>query len=82
METWQWIKAPSAVGRSDWCHQNKDGALCLISGRPTTAVTPATVQLADSLIRDDQRITTRELAAVLFIGKGSVEKIIHQLGYS
>jgi DNA-binding MarR family transcriptional regulator len=52
------------------------------SGRPSTAVMPATVQPADSLIQDDRRITTRELAAVLGIGKGSVKKIIHQLGYS
>jgi hypothetical protein len=31
METWQWIKAPSAVGKSDWQRQNKDRAMCLIS---------------------------------------------------
>jgi hypothetical protein len=50
------------------------------SGRPLTAVTPATMQRADSHILNDRRITTRKLAAVL--GKGSVDKIIHQLGYS
>jgi hypothetical protein len=33
------------------------------SGRPSTAVTPATIQRADSHIRNDQRITTWELAA-------------------
>jgi hypothetical protein len=52
------------------------------SGRPSTAVTPATMQRADSHIRNDRRITTRELAAILGIGKGSVDKIIHQLEYS
>jgi hypothetical protein len=31
METWQWIKASSAVGQSDWHRQNKDRAMCLIS---------------------------------------------------
>jgi hypothetical protein len=51
------------------------------SRRPSTAVAPATVQRADSNIRNDPRITTRELAAILGIGKGSVDKIIHQLGY-
>jgi transposase len=52
------------------------------SGRPSTTVTPATMQRADSHIRNDWRITTRELAAILGTGKGSVDKIIHKLGYS
>jgi histone-lysine N-methyltransferase SETMAR len=52
------------------------------SGRPSTALTPATMQRNDSHIRNDWRITTRELAAILGIGKGSVDKIVHQLGYS
>jgi DNA-binding MarR family transcriptional regulator len=52
------------------------------SGRPSTAATPATMPRADSHIRNVRGITTRELAAVLVIGKGSVDKIIHQLGYS
>jgi transposase len=51
------------------------------SGRPSTAVTPATMQRVDSHIRNDRRITTRELTAIRGIGKGSVEKIL-QLGYS
>jgi hypothetical protein len=42
-------------------------------------VTPATVQRADSLIRDDRRITTRELVSILGIGQGSVDKIILQV---
>jgi hypothetical protein len=33
------------------------------SGHPSTAVTPATIQRADSHIPNDQRITTWELAA-------------------
>jgi hypothetical protein len=52
------------------------------SGRPSTFVMPETIQLAGSHIRNDRRITTRELAAILGIGKGSIDKIIHQLGYS
>jgi DNA-binding MarR family transcriptional regulator len=51
------------------------------SGSPSTGVTPATMQRADSHIRSDRRIT-RELAAILGIGKGSIDKIIHQLEYS
>jgi hypothetical protein len=34
------------------------------SGRPSTTVTPATMQLTDSHIRNDRRIPTRELAAI------------------
>jgi hypothetical protein len=40
------------------------------------------MQRADSHIQYDQRITTRELSAILGIGKGIVDKIIYQLGYS
>jgi DNA-binding transcriptional regulator YiaG len=53
----------------------------LRTGRPSTVVTPATIR-ADNHIRNDWRITTREFAAILGIGKGSVDKIAHQLGYS
>jgi transposase len=52
------------------------------SGRPSTAVAPATMQRPDRHIGNDWRITTWELAAILGIGKGSVDKIIHQLRYS
>jgi hypothetical protein len=48
------------------------------SGRPSTDVTPATMQRADSHIRNGRRVTTRELAAILGVGKGSVDRIIHQ----
>jgi hypothetical protein len=46
------------------------------SGRPTTAVTPALVQRSDELILKDRRITTRKLATVLSVSKGSVNNII------
>jgi hypothetical protein len=48
------------------------------SGPPSTAVTPAPMHLADSHIRNDCRITPRELAAILCVGKRSVDKIIQQ----
>jgi hypothetical protein len=50
------------------------------SGRPSTDVTPATLQRADSHIGNDRRITTRELATIL--GTRSVNKIIYHIGYS
>jgi hypothetical protein len=34
-------------------------------------------ELTDSRIRNDRRITTSELAPILGIGKGSVDKIFH-----
>jgi histone-lysine N-methyltransferase SETMAR len=40
------------------------------------------MQWADSHIQNDRRITSRELATMLGISKGNVDKIIHQLGYS
>jgi hypothetical protein len=52
------------------------------SGRPSTAVTPATIQRTDSHNRNDRRIATREFAAMLGIDKRSVDKTIRQLGYS
>jgi histone-lysine N-methyltransferase SETMAR len=80
------MKALSAVGQDDGHRQNKDRAMCLISRardpRPSTAVTSATLHRAHSHIRNDRRIIPRELAAILGIGKGSVNKIIHKLGYS
>jgi transposase len=39
-----------------------------VSGRPSTAVTPATMQRADRHIRNDRKITTWELAAILGSG--------------
>jgi transposase len=51
------------------------------SGRPSTAVTPATMQRADSHIRNVRGITTRELATILGTGKGSVVKVTNQSGY-
>jgi hypothetical protein len=62
METWQWIKAPSAVGakRLSSSEQGQGNVSNLPrSGRLSRAVTPATMQRADSHIRNDRRITSR-----------------------
>jgi hypothetical protein len=48
------------------------------SGRPSTAVTLVTMQRADSNIRNDRRIITRELGT----GKENVDKTVHHLEYS
>ena len=41
------------------------------SGRPVKAVTPEMLQRADAIVREDRRITTRQLALGLSISKGS-----------
>jgi hypothetical protein len=82
LETWQWIKVLLAVGQSDSHCQNRDRALCLISRARAAHQQLWRPQQADNYIRNDRRITTRDLAAILSSGKGSFDKIIHQLGYS
>jgi hypothetical protein len=82
LETWQWIKALSAVGQSDWHGQNRDRALCLISRARAAHQQLWCTHQANNHIRNDRRITIRDLAAILSIGNGSFDKIIHQLGYS
>jgi hypothetical protein len=82
LETWQWIKALSAVGQSVWHRQKRDRALCLISRARAGHQQLWRPQEADNYIRNDRRITTRDLSAILSIGKGSFDKIIHQIGYS
>jgi hypothetical protein len=84
MKTWQWIKAPSAVGQSDWHRQNKDRAMCLISCARTAHQQLWGLQQCNELshILNVRRITTRELVCMLGIAKVSVDKIIHQSGFS
>jgi hypothetical protein len=50
--------------------------------RPVTAVVPEILQRDDAIVREDQRITTRQLALSLPISKGSVSHIILGLGRS
>jgi hypothetical protein len=52
------------------------------SGRPVTAASPETLQRVDANIREDPRITTRQLALSLSVSKGHVRDIIHDLAYS
>ena len=51
------------------------------SGRPATAATTETKDAVDVPIRDDCRITTRELCASVGNGKPAVKAIIRELGY-
>ncbi|XP_073526621.1 uncharacterized protein [Phyllobates terribilis] len=51
------------------------------SGRPVTAVTPSNIQRVDDIICGDHRVTADELCGIICFSKGSVMKIIGQLGY-
>ncbi|XP_049945295.1 uncharacterized protein LOC126427113 isoform X4 [Schistocerca serialis cubense] len=53
-----------------------------LAGRPCTTVTPAMTERANTLVRDDRRITIKQLSAQLDISVGSAVTIVHQLGYS
>jgi hypothetical protein len=81
-ETWQPIKALSAIEQSDWLRQKRDRALCLVSRARAAHQQLLCQQQGDNHIQNDRRIITRDLAAIFSIGKGSFDKIIHQLGYS
>ena len=51
------------------------------SGRPVAAVSPEMLQHADSNVRYDRRMTTRQLARCLLIRKGGICHSIRDLGY-
>jgi hypothetical protein len=52
------------------------------SGRPVIAVTPEMLQRADAIVREDRRITTRQLGLGLSISKGSVVTLFRILDTS
>ena len=52
------------------------------SGRPVATVSLEMLQRADTIVLGDRRITTRQLAFILSISKGSVWHIVRDLGYS
>lgn len=66
---------------SRWVKRFKEGRATLEddqrSGRPATAVNPATIKQVEDLILKDRRITLREIIDEIPISKGSVVEIIH-----
>lgn len=50
------------------------------SGRPHTAQTPLIVQRLNNLIRDDKRVTVKQMSSILGIGEASVCRILKTLG--
>jgi transposase len=68
-----------------WVKHSKDGntdiADQLRCGRPRTAATERNKQKVDELIRQDRRITAREIAAQLGVGHHAVQEMMEILGY-
>ena len=51
------------------------------SGRPASAVNPASLARADALIKADRRVTVDEIATALDISHGSAVNVFESLGY-
>ncbi|GBM24193.1 hypothetical protein AVEN_4946-1 [Araneus ventricosus] len=69
-----------------WCQRYEAGRVNIKdlprSGQAHVVTNSATISAVDELIRQNRRITTREIAVELSISKGTVHHIIHKkLGY-
>jgi transposase len=68
-----------------WVKHFKDGNTDIANqprcGRPRTATTERNKQKVDELMRQDRRITVREIAAQLGVGHHAVQEMIEILGY-
>ncbi|GBN86505.1 hypothetical protein AVEN_259981-1 [Araneus ventricosus] len=65
-----------------WCHRNEAGRVNIkdlpLSGQANVVTYSATISALDELIRQNRRITTREISFELLISKGTVHDIIHK----
>ncbi|GBL96622.1 hypothetical protein AVEN_207788-1 [Araneus ventricosus] len=69
-----------------WCQRYEAGRLDIKdlprTGKAHVVTNSVTISAVDELIRQNSRITTREIAVELSISKGTVHHIIHKkLGY-
>ncbi|GBN11461.1 hypothetical protein AVEN_210300-1 [Araneus ventricosus] len=69
-----------------WCQRYEAGHVnikdFLCPGQAQVVTNSATISAVDELMRQNRRITTREIAVELSISKGTVHHIIHRkLGY-
>ena len=64
----------------EWCKCFREGRECVENEphdrRPRTSITEPNIDHADALIRENRRITIKELGAMLSISVGSVEDIV------
>ncbi|RUS72383.1 hypothetical protein EGW08_019863 [Elysia chlorotica] len=74
-------KCPNYSTVTHWVRKFKSGFLSVMDepreGRPTSVVTEKNVSTVEGLVKQDRRITVKQLASETRISVGSVEKILH-----
>ncbi|RUS74667.1 hypothetical protein EGW08_017573 [Elysia chlorotica] len=74
-------KCPNYSTVTHWVRKFKFGFLSVMDepreGRPTSVVTEKNVSTVEGLVKQDRRITVKQLASETRISVGSVEKILH-----
>ena len=74
-------RAPSCATIFNWFAAFKRGRTSLEdegrNGRPSTAVTEENVDAVEKMVREDLRVTYKDIEATLKVGSGSVAKILH-----
>lgn len=73
--------APSRATIFRWFQEFKRGRASLKdeerSGRPATAVTEENIAAVEALVREDNRVTFKDIEAILEIGSPAISKILH-----
>ncbi|RUS70844.1 hypothetical protein EGW08_021391 [Elysia chlorotica] len=74
-------KCPNYSTVTHWVRKFKSGFLSVMDepreGRPTSVVTEKNVSTVEGLVKQDRRITVKQLASETRISVGAVEKILH-----
>ena len=74
-------KCPNYSAVTHWVRKFKSGFLSVMDepreGRPTSVVTEKNVSTVEKLVKQDWRITVKQLASETRISVGSIEKIPH-----
>ncbi|RUS85452.1 hypothetical protein EGW08_006785 [Elysia chlorotica] len=74
-------KCPNYSTVTHWVRKFKSGFLSVMDepreGRPTSVVTEKNVSTVEGLVKQDRRITVKQLKSETRISVGSVEKILH-----
>jgi hypothetical protein len=81
MEMPAWVSALSEGGWNIFKDGNTDTGDQSRCGRPRTAATERNKQKVDEVIRQDRRITVREIAPQLGVGHHAVQEMMAILGY-
>jgi hypothetical protein len=84
LQCYRTAEALLVAGRKQWqlAKQEKQSSVVCLVQATLKAVSPAMLQRADAIVREDRSITTLQLALRISISKGSVNHIIRGLGCS